>query len=98
MNSADSMNDQPPSRRTMTISTRGLSEREIEITVADQGTGLSPAQQQQIFQPFFTTKERGLGLGLSICSSIIRAHGGSLGLENNPTGGVTATFTLPHQG
>ena len=97
MNSADSMNDQPPSRRLITIATRGLNEREIEITVADQGTGLSLAQQQQIFQPFFTTKERGMGLGLSICSSIIRAHGGSLGLENNPIGGVTATFTLPHQ-
>jgi PAS domain S-box-containing protein len=98
MNAADSMNDQATTRRMMTIATRRLNEREIEITVADRGTGLSAAQQQQIFQPFFTTKERGLGLGLSICSSIIRAHGGSLGLENNSVGGVTATFTLPRLG
>jgi PAS domain S-box-containing protein len=97
MNAADSMNDQPPSRRMITIATRGVNEREIEITVADQGTGLSPAQQEQIFQPFFTTKERGLGLGLSICSSIITAHGGSLDLKNNPIVGVTATFTLSRQ-
>ncbi len=97
MNAADSMNDQPLSRRMITIATRGVNEREIEITVADQGTGLSPAQQQQIFQPFFTTKERGLGLGLSICSSIITAHGGSLDLKNNPIVGVTATFTLSRQ-
>jgi len=97
MNAADSMNDQPPSRRMITIATRGVNEREIEITVADQGTGLSPAQQEQIFQPFFTTKERGLGLGLSICSSIITAHGGSLDLKNNPIVGVTAKFTLPRQ-
>ena len=81
----------------ITIATRGVNEREIEITVADQGTGLSPAQQEQIFQPFFTTKERGLGLGLSICSSIITAHGGSLDLKNNPIVGVTATFTLSRQ-
>ena len=98
MNAADAMNDRSAPQRTMTVATRDLNDREIEITVADQGTGLSPAQQQQIFQPFFTTKERGLGLGLSICSSIITAHGGSLGLENNPNGGVTATFTLPRQG
>ena len=94
VNAADSMNDQIPTRRIMTIGTRGLSEREIEVTVADQGTGLSPTHRQQIFQPFFTTKERGLGLGLSICSSIIRAHGGRLSLEDNPIGGIIATFTL----
>ena len=98
VNAADSMNDQVPTRRMITIATRGFSEREIQITVADRGTGLSPAQQQQVFQPFFTTKERGLGLGLSICSSIIRAHGGRLSLENNPIGGAIATVTLPRQG
>jgi C4-dicarboxylate-specific signal transduction histidine kinase len=47
------------------------------------------------FQPFFTTKERGLGLGLSLSSSIIKLHAGNLALENNTYGGATATFRLP---
>lgn len=95
MNAIDSMNDQAPSRRMIVISTRSLNERDIEISVGDRGTGLSPAHEARVFQPFFSTKERGLGLGLSICSSIVKAHGGKLSLANSPTGGATATFTLP---
>jgi PAS domain S-box-containing protein len=94
MNAADSMNEQAPSRRIITIRTQAL-EKEIEISIADLGVGLSPAQEERVFRPFFTTKERGLGLGLSICSSIIKAHSGKLSLVNRPTGGVTATFILP---
>jgi C4-dicarboxylate-specific signal transduction histidine kinase len=95
MNAIDSMNDQTPSRRMIVIGTRSVNEGHIEISVADRGTGLPPAHEARIFQPFFTTKERGLGLGLSICSSIVKAHGGKLSLANSPTGGATATFTLP---
>jgi len=95
INAVDSMNDQAPSRRVIRIGTQSIDEGRIEVGVEDQGPGLTPAQQEHIFQPFFTTKGRGLGLGLSICSSIIKAHGGSLSLMNNPTGGATATFILP---
>jgi signal transduction histidine kinase len=56
---------------------------------------LLQADQMRAFQPFFTTKERGLGLGLSLSSSIIKLHGGELVLENNARGGATATFRLP---
>jgi PAS domain S-box-containing protein len=95
VNAIDSMNDQAPSQRKITIYTTSLNDKNIEVGIMDQGTGLSPAQQEQIFRPFFTTKERGLGLGLSICSSIVKAHGGMLGLSNNRSGGATASFTLP---
>jgi signal transduction histidine kinase len=48
-----------------------------------------------VFQPFFTTKENGLGVGLSICKTIIEAHGGQIAAENAPDGGATVRFTLP---
>ncbi len=54
-----------------------------------------PAHQDRVLQPFFTTKDHGLGLGLSLSSAIIKLHGGRLWLDNNPEAGVTATFTLP---
>lgn len=95
MNAVDAMHEQITSRRIIAIQTRLLSEQEIEVSVADQGGGLSPTQQERIFQPFFSTKERGLGLGLSICASIVKSHGGKLNLVNNPAGGAVATFTLP---
>jgi signal transduction histidine kinase len=73
-------------------------EGKIQVEVADWGAGLPPALQGQPFQPFFTTKQGGLGLGLSISASIVKMHGGALHLENNPEGGTIAWFTLPVQG
>jgi C4-dicarboxylate-specific signal transduction histidine kinase len=66
--------------------------------VEDDGAGISLAHSAKLFEPFFTTKERGLGLGLSICSAIVRRHGGTLALENNEAAGATAYLRLPvHQ-
>jgi signal transduction histidine kinase len=79
----------------MTIRTRTLGGEKILIDISDRGTGLAPIHEDQIFQPFFTTKERGLGLGLAICSSIMKLHGGTLDLENNPDVGATATLVIP---
>jgi PAS domain S-box-containing protein len=95
MNAVDSVNQMPTSRRVITLTTRILQNRQVEVSVADRGTGIGLDDQKRIFEPFFTTKERGLGLGLSICTTIIARHGGVLSLDNNPLDGATASFRLP---
>jgi PAS domain S-box-containing protein len=95
LNAFDAMNDMTPSHRTVSVATRFPGEEAVSVEITDTGTGLSPPHQARLFQPFFTTKERGLGLGLSLCSAIVKAHGGSLTLANNPGGGATASFSLP---
>lgn len=69
-----------------------------EVLVSDTGPGLAPQIQAQLFQPFQTTKEKGMGLGLSICRSIVDAHGGRLQATPNPDRGVAFRFTLPLAG
>lgn len=70
---------------------------EVELAVTDCGCGLPPAAPDRVFSPFFTTKPHGMGLGLTICRSIIEAHGGRLWGENNPppASGATFRFRLP---
>ena len=65
------------------------------MAVRDRGVGLSSDELDKIFQPFYTTKSDGLGMGLAISRSIIEAHGGRLWAENNPDRGATFYFTLP---
>ena len=67
----------------------------IKVAVTDCGTGLSGDNLDKIFQPFYTSKKDGLGIGLSICRSIVEAHGGRLWAENNNGTGATFYFTLP---
>jgi signal transduction histidine kinase len=70
----------------------------VRVGVSDSGPGLTSEGLNQVFQPFYTTKPEGLGMGLSICRSIIEAHGGSLWAENNPDRGATFYFTVPLAG
>jgi len=67
---------------------------DVEISVADTGPGLPPEVAEQLFRPFVTTKRSGMGVGLSICRSIIEAHGGRIWTEPNPGGGTIFRFTL----
>jgi len=71
---------------------------QVEIRVTDSGPGLSAAAQQRLFEPFFTTKSQGIGLGLSICKSIITAHRGELLGETAPDGGARFRVRLPKVG
>lgn len=67
----------------------------VRISVADRGSGIAPGALEQVFEPFYTTKEHGMGLGLSICRSIVAAHGGRLWAENNADGGASFHVELP---
>jgi two-component system, LuxR family, sensor kinase FixL len=81
-------------RRELLIRTRCIEREVVEVSVADTGTGISESIAAQLFQPFITTKETGMGVGLSISRTIIEAHGGRLWAEPNPGGGTVFTFTL----
>jgi signal transduction histidine kinase len=80
--------------RIVTIAARGR-DGVIHVAVSDRGHGVSLDDFERIFEPFYTTKQHGLGMGLSVCRAIIRAHGGSLWAENNDYGGATFNFTVP---
>jgi two-component system, LuxR family, sensor histidine kinase DctS len=67
----------------------------IEFSVADLGVGIAPAVQQQLFNPFFTTRAEGMGLGLSLCRTVVEQHGGALEFRPNRPQGTVFIFTLP---
>jgi signal transduction histidine kinase len=68
------------------------------VSVRDFGPGIDKENLERLFQPFFTTKGSGLGMGLAISKSIIEAHGGRIWGENHPDGGAIFTFELPMMG
>ncbi|MCX7207882.1 MAG: PAS domain S-box protein [Proteobacteria bacterium] len=93
-NAMEAMNDTPAAQRTLAI----MLSREhdyLQVIIADRGTGISPEQMEQLFKPFYTTKDTGMGMGLNICRSIIEYHQGRLWAENNPGGGCRFIFTVP---
>lgn len=67
----------------------------IDITATDSGTGISPENMTKVFQPLFTTKSRGIGLGLSLCKSFVEANGGQIAVSSEPGKGTTFTVSLP---
>jgi PAS domain S-box-containing protein len=68
---------------------------QVTVSVADTGIGVDQGSREKIFDPFFTTKPEGLGMGLSICRSIVEAHGGRLWVEPNASGGSVFSFSIP---
>lgn len=92
-NAREAMAGRP--RRDLIITTRRGADNTVEISVADTGAGIAPDIRQRLFQPFVTSKLEGMGVGLSLCRTIIEAHGGSIWAEDNPGGGTVFRFTVP---
>jgi C4-dicarboxylate-specific signal transduction histidine kinase len=95
MNAMDAMNSTALPQRLLTVGTRSSGNGTVETLISDRGRGITQSVRDQLFQPFFTTKNHGLGLGLSICSKIVKAHGGRIEVDNNAEGGATASLVLP---
>jgi len=84
-------------RKVLTLSTIKMSDQ-VQVVVADSGNGLAAEVREHLFQPFFTTKGTGMGIGLSICQKIIQAHGGVLWAEESSDSGAVFRFALPCHG
>lgn len=92
-NAIEAMQD--VSRRELVVATRALPEEgQVEVSVEDTGPGLAPEVAAQLFQPFVTTKKHGMGVGLSICRTIVESHGGRIAAQARPGGGTAFRFTL----
>ena len=94
MNAIEAMREVGEGSRELSISTRKADRDAVLVALRDTGPGL-PASPERIFEAFFTTKPSGLGMGLSICRSIVEAHGGRLWAAPNPTRGAVFSMMLP---
>jgi two-component system sensor kinase FixL len=94
MNAFEALNARPRGERWVRIRT-GRKDSQVLAAVTDNGTGVSTEDPEIVFQPFYTTKTQGLGMGLSISRSIIIRHQGRIWAENNPGSGTTFYFSLP---
>jgi two-component system, LuxR family, sensor kinase FixL len=92
-NAVEAMEHSTRREIVITVATSGADM--VEIGIADTGPGLAPEVRANLFRPFVTTKDNGMGVGLSICHSIVETHGGRLWAEDNPGGGTVFRFTLP---
>ncbi|MGO4739179.1 ABC transporter substrate binding protein [Bosea sp. 2KB_26] len=97
VNAMDAMASTPTPERNIAVSTLRTPTEMIEVRVKDCGPGIQPEAASHVFEPFYTTKPNGLGLGLAICSTVVEAYGGEVELANDETGGAVASLLLPAQ-
>ena len=95
MNALEAMSDVSNGARQLLVSTWTTEVGDVLVTVKDSGPGLAPASAERVFDTFYTTKPTGLGVGLSICRSIIEVHGGQLWVTGNLPRGAIFQFTVP---
>lgn len=95
LNALDAMKDMPAGQRHIDIISAWVDKESLQVSIKDTGTGISVDTLDKIFDPFFTAKPDGMGMGLAICRSIVEGHGGRLWAVNNGGRGATFRFTLP---
>jgi len=98
INAFDAMRDTPPSKRKVLIVTQSNGDSAVRASVRDHGVGITEEMRDRLFDPFFSTKSEGLGMGLAIVRSIVEAHGGTITAENVDGGGARFEFVLPVNG
>jgi two-component system sensor kinase FixL len=95
INGMDAVASQPPDLRLVRMHAGRDANGNVLLTVRDSGAGIEPSVMAKIFDPFFTTKPSGMGMGLAVSLTIVRAHGGKLWAENAPEGGTIFSVQLP---
>jgi len=98
LNAVEAMSGSRETARELRIRTEQDGPGGVLVAVQDTGPGLKPESLDRLFDAFYTTKPGGMGMGLSICRSIIEAHGGRLWATRNQPQGAVFQFTLPQQG
>jgi len=94
-NAIEAMSSTAPGSRMLRLRSEGSDTGECIVAVEDSGPGIEPEKLQRIFEPFFTSKSKGMGMGLSVCRSIVEAHGGRLWVAGNTSRGAEFQFALP---
>ena len=95
LNAMDAMSETPEQERQLVVTAQQADGQWVEVCVRDTGAGIPESRLASLFEPFYTTKPQGLGIGLPISRTIIEAHGGKLWAENHPKRGAMFRFTLP---
>jgi PAS domain S-box-containing protein len=94
-NAVEAINGSDSDMHEISIQTETMHDNQIQVTVSDCGPGLPAAERKRLFEPFFSTKSSGMGMGLAICRSIVEAHGGTMSAASRQPHGMTFRFILP---
>ena len=94
-NAIEAASTAPPERRDVRVEITAHGDECLDIAVIDHGPGLAAEELNRVFEPFYTTKVQGMGMGLSICRTIVESHGGELVAESQPGSGSTFVLRLP---
>jgi two-component system sensor kinase FixL len=94
-NAFEALSDSQPPTPTVVMKTAAAGPGEVEFRVTDNGEGIPGEHLAQVFDAYFSTRDQGMGMGLSISRTIVEAHHGRIDVESHPGGGISFLFTLP---